>query len=279
VNTLIPGTKATSSWQFEPGGGGGDLRVSGGVLFTGAAGIWPVIDLFGLSAALGVVAGVFFLFAMLLYSVANNLHFKRRGLIKFTLLTAVLLAATLDPIVFHLQLARFVVVDWLVLLFYLAALLLGLWTVLLNVLKFFAAAVAVTLLIAPFTPVAEKEKWKVTLEVVDEGCAPMPQTPAACRALTGERLGDAVSVEDGVGLTDEKGKREFEFSGNPLLKGAICYAFRPSLAGSPAYRLRSAIVPAPLIAGAHARIRLYPNGLEHEASPSSCSTRAEARDP
>lgn len=274
MNTRISSSESPSPWDFQPDGGGGGVSVSAGVLFTGAVGIWPVIDLFGLSAALGVAAGVFFLFTMLLYSVANNLDFARPGLIKFALLTAVLLAAAFDPIVFHLQLARFVVVVWLVLLFYLAALLLGLWAVLLNFLKLFAAALAVMLLIAPFTPIAEKEKWKVTMEVFDEGCAPMSQTPAACRALAIERLGDPVSVDDDVGLTDENGEREFEFSGNPLFKGAICYAFRPSLGGSPAYRLRSTVVPAPLIASARTRVRLYPEGQEHAATPASCSSRS-----
>lgn len=271
MGTRNSSSQTSSRWNdFQPDDGGGGFTLSAGVVFTGAVGIWPVIDLWGLSAALGVAAGAFFLFAMLLYGVANNLEFRRPRLIKFTLLTAVLLAAALDPIVFHLQLARFVVVDWLVLLFYLAALLLGLWAVLLNFLKLLAAVMAVLLLIAPFTPPAEKEKWKVEIEVVDETCVPMSQTPAACQALAVERLRNPVSVDAGVGLTDEKGEREFEFSGNPLLKGAICYAFRPSLEGSPVYPLRSTVVPAPLIASAGGRIRLYPEGREHAATPASC---------
>ena len=247
-----------------------DVNIPGIVVVVGVIAIWPVVDLFALSVTLGLAAVIYFLAAMFLYAVAKALNFRRPGWIKVTLGCSIVLAALLDPLVFQMQVLRFVVVDWTILAFYVAALALGLWGVLMGWMKFFAVAIAVALLIAPFTPaVNENEKWSVELEVLDESCAPLPQAGAQCTAAAVESFREAaVQVNALLGLTNDDGKAKFELSGNPLLKGAVCHALKASGDSETSYPIDSTFVAAPLISRAHARIRLYRGGKTADAGAS-----------
>ena len=251
-----------------------DVNIPGIVVVVGVIAIWPVINLFGLSVTLGLAAVVYFLAAMFLYAVAKALNFRRPGWIKVTLGCSIALAALLDPLVFQLQALRFVVVDWAILAFYVAALALGLWEVLMIWMKVLAVAVAVALLVAPFTPaVSENEKWSIELEVLDENCAPLAQAGAQCTAGAITDVGRAaVEVNALLGLTNDEGKAKFELSGNPLLKGAVCYALKSSGDSETSYPVDSIFVAAPLISRAQARIRLYRGGKTADAV-ASCPER------
>ncbi len=251
-----------------------DVNIPGIVVVVGVIAIWPVVNLFGLSVTLGLASVVYFLVAMFLYAVAKALNFRRPGWIKVTLGCSIVLAALLDPLVFQMQALRFVVVDWMILAFYVAALALGLWGVLMGWMKVFATAIAVALLIAPFTPaVSENEKWSVELEVLDENCAPLAQAGAQCTAgaITSVREA-AVEVNALLGLTNDEGKAKFELSGNPLLKGAVCYALKASGDSETSYPMDSTFVAAPLISSAQARIRLYRSGKAADAG-AACPER------
>ena len=251
-----------------------DVNIPGIVVVVSVVAIWPVINLFGLSVTLGIAATIYFLVGMFLYAVAKALNFRRKGWIKVTLGGSIALAALLDPLVFQLQALRFVVVDWAILAFYVAALALGLWGVLMGWMKVFAVAVAVALLVAPFTPaVSENEKWSVELEVLDETCSPLAQAGAQCTAgAITDVSRAAVEFNALLGLTNDEGKAKFELSGNPLLKGAACYALKASGDSETSYPMESTFVAAPLVSRAQARIQLTRGGKTADEG-ASCPER------
>lgn len=228
-----------------------------------AAIAWPAISLFGVSALLCIGAVLVTASATFLFFAAGMLNLRHKTIIRTLLFATIVLSALVGTLSFQLQLIRFFVVDWTVLALYLSALAFGLWTVMLTWQRLMASFIAMMLIVAPFTPdIDRNEKWSISLTVVNEVCEPVPLASAVCEAVAVESLKNfVVKGHTGISVTDDKGAANFEVTGNPLLKGAVCGSFRIGTDAStdPTFPPRTVLVPAPFISKAKAQIQLSRN--------------------
>ena len=245
-------------------------KIAVAVLFAIA---WPAISLFNVSLGLCAGAVLITAYTTFLFLAAGALNLRNKTLIRALLLSAVMLTALVGLLTFQLQMIRFFVVDGTVLVLFLTSLALGLWSLLFAWQKYTAAITAIMLVVAPFTPdVEENDKWSISLKVVNETCEPLPLASAVCEAVAVESLKDFMIQEHtGLSLTDSAGKAKFEMAGNPLLKGAVCGAFRVGTDATkdPTFSPQSVLVPAPFFSKAKAQLQL--SRSENQIPPQDCN--------